>query len=136
LSETYERGLKDGAANARLDEAFIRLNKINGNIERHAETSEQLAKEVRQTRQEIFDELRKMNSAAEARDLAVRVAKETLEKETSRLAAQAESLREERALALELPVRTWSLRADKATVISVVAATGFAASTIYFSLHL
>ena len=131
----FERGVKEGARDARLDEAFVRLNKINGSVERHAKSVETLAKDVRQTRQEIIDQLREMNEAARARDLAVQVAKETLEKETERIRIEAERLREERAQALEIPARTWGLRASKASVIYGLVAFVLGTYTIYGILH-
>lgn len=126
MSETpYERGLKEGALGARLDGQDARLDKINGSIDRFVASNLHLTNEIQ-----------KMQEEARARELRDQVAKSTLAAETIRLADVAERERIARAQALEIPVRTWSLRADKATVISVVAATGFAASTIYFSLHL
>lgn len=131
----YQRGMKEGRVDALLDEHTQRLNKINGSIERHAKSNENLAKEVRQTRQEIFDQLREMNEAARARDLAVQVAKETLEKETERLRIEAERLRTERAQALEVPVRAWGLRANKATVVYGLVAAVLALYTLYGIFH-
>jgi len=134
LSE-FERGVKEGARDARLDEAFVRLNKINGSVERHAKSVESLAKEVRLARQGTLDKLSEMNEAARARDLAVKVAKDTLEKETERLRIEAERLREERAQALEAPSRTWGLRASKASVIYGLVAFVLGTYTIYGILH-
>lgn len=120
----YERGKLEGKTEARLDEAFVRLDKINGSVERHAIASEQLASEIRELREE-----------ARARDLAVKVAADTLAQETERRRVVEEELRISRASALEVPVRKWNLWANKASVIATVAAVCFGLATLYLALR-
>jgi chromosome segregation ATPase len=131
----FQRGEEKGRVNALLDEHTIRLGKINGSIERHAKSVEALAKEIRQTRQEISDKLTTMDTASAARDLAVQVAKETLEKETERLRIEAERVRAERAQALEVPVRAWNLRSAKATTTYGLVAFLLGLYTLYGIFH-
>jgi len=65
----------------------------------------------------------------------LRLPPETLAKETERRRVEAESVRIERADALNVPVRTWGLRANKASVTGGLATLILGASTMYFALH-
>lgn len=116
-SEEYERAKQEGRMEARVDEAFVRLNKINGSVERHAKSNETLAKEMKAGFEAIAAEIRNMQEEARQRELAVKVAAQTLANETERRRVEEERLRTERAEALEVPVRKWGIRANKATVI-------------------
>lgn len=119
LSE-YERGKLEGRNEARMDEAFTRLNKINGSVERHAKSNEALAREMKAGFESIAGEIRNMQEEARIREASVKVAAETLAKETER-----------RRVEEEVPVRAWNLRANKATVISVA----IAALAVLEALH-
>lgn len=124
---TYEQGLKEGRVDALLDEHTARLNKINGSVERHAKSVEQLAKSVSVGFEKVASEIRTMQEEARIREATVKTAAETLATETERR-------RKQLADANEVPTRTWGIRANKATVISCVAAVGLATSTLYFAL--
>ena len=112
----FERGVKEGRVNALLDEHTGRLNKINGSIERFSKSHESLAKAISVGLEKLAAEMRVMQEEARARELAVKVAAETLAKETERRRLDAEKVRQERAAALEAPVRKWGLRANKASI--------------------
>jgi septal ring factor EnvC (AmiA/AmiB activator) len=132
---TYEQGLKEGRVDALLEEHTARLNKINGSVERHAKSVENLAKSVREGFDKVATEMRDAAEAARARDLAVEVAAETLAKETERRRVEAESVRVERAEALNVPVRTWNLRANKATVLGIAITVVSTVAALYFAFH-
>jgi hypothetical protein len=132
---TYEQGLREGRVDALLEEHTSRLSKINGSVERHAASVEKLAKQVSIGFEKVASEMRTMQEDGRARDLAVEVAAETLAKETERRRVEAESVRIERADALNVPVRTWGLRANKASVTGGLATLILGASTMYFALH-
>lgn len=110
VDSDYERGKKEGRVDALLDEHTVRLNKINGSIERHAESNERLANAMKTGFDKLAGEMRVMQEEARARDLAVDVARETLAKETERR-------REELAASAETVTGTWSLRSNKAQVV-------------------
>jgi hypothetical protein len=131
----FQRGLKEGARDARLDEAFVRLNKINGSIERHAKSNEALTQAMNVGFDKLATEMRQMQEEARARELAVKVAAETLATETERRRAEEERLREERAEALQAPARTWGLRASKASVIYGLVAFVLGIYTVYGIFH-
>jgi septal ring factor EnvC (AmiA/AmiB activator) len=105
----YERGVKEGRVNALLDEHTSRLNKINGSVERFSKSHESLAKAISVGLEKLAAEMRVMQEEARARELAVKVAADTLAKETER-----------RRQALEVPVRNWSIRSNKAAVVYAV----------------
>jgi hypothetical protein len=93
----YDRGLREGRVDALLEEHTLRLNKINGSVERHAKSNETLAKEMKSGFDKLAAEMRTMQEEARARELAVQVAADTLAKETERrreeLASAGESSR-------------------------------------------
>jgi hypothetical protein len=123
----YERGLKEGRVDALLDEHTQRLNKINGSVERFAKSNEEMAKALREGLELQARELRKLQEEGRARDLAVKVAADTLATETERR-------REELATAAAGTTTAWSLRSNKATVIYAVAAIILGIAAIYFAL--
>jgi hypothetical protein len=131
----YERGVKEGRVEALLDEHTARLNKINGSIDRFSKSHDNLAKAVSVGIEKLASEMRTMQEDARLREAAVKVAADTLATETERRRVEEERLRKERADALEVPVRAWGLRANKANVLggSVTAASTLAA--IYFAFH-
>jgi sirohydrochlorin ferrochelatase len=133
--DILERGRKEGRIDATLEQHGKAIARINGSIERFAKTNEQLTETVRQGLAELSDGLRRMQEQGRARDLATKVATETLAKETERLRREAEAQRVERASALEVPVRTWSLRSNKATVFYVFVALVAVLASIYFGTH-
>jgi hypothetical protein len=118
----YQRGLKEGARDALLEEHTARLNKINGSVERHAKSNEVLAREFKTGMALLAEEIRDMKEEARAREIAVRVAAETLATETARREKQVEADRIERAAALEVPVRWWRIRSDQVAVFSALVA--------------
>jgi hypothetical protein len=69
-------------------------------------------------------EIDELQEAGRAEALAREVAATTLARETERRRLEAESVRKERALALESPARTWNIRGSKATVAWAVLAVG------------
>jgi hypothetical protein len=133
----YERGLKEGRVEARLDGHDARLDKINGSIDRFSKSHDNLSKAVSVGLEKLANEIRKMQEEARARDLAVDIAAKTLAAETERRRSEAEEQRVVRAAALEAPVRVWSLRASKGTVIA--AGISFALAVVgvltYLSTH-
>lgn len=132
---TYEQGLKEGRVDALLEEHTARLNRINGSVERHAKSNETLAKEMKSGFEKVAAEMRTMQEEARARELAVKVAAETLATETERRRAEEERARIERAQALEVPVRAWNLRANRATVVGGVVTAALGISTTYLAFH-
>lgn len=62
-------------------------------------------------------EIDELQEAGRAEALARDVAATTLARETERRRLEAEAVRKERAIALETPVRTWSVRGSKANVV-------------------
>jgi uncharacterized membrane protein YccC len=63
-------------------------------------------------------EIGQLQEAARAEALARDVAARTLARETERRRLEAEAVRKARAEALEAPVRTWTLRVSKVSVVS------------------
>lgn len=111
----YQRGLQEGARDALLDEHTSRLNKINGSVERHAKSNEDLARTVRQGFDKVASEIRTMQEEARLDRERVKVAADTL-------AAETERRRKELEDASSGTSGAWSLRANKATVISALVA--------------
>ena len=68
---------------------------------------------------EVEREIDVLQEAGRAEALAREVAATTLARETERRRLEAEAVRKERAIALESPVRTWSIRGNKANVAYV-----------------
>lgn len=134
LSE-YERGKLEGKTEARLDANDKRFDKINGSVERHAKSVEALTRAMQQGFTDVASEIRTMQEEARQRERDVKVAADTLAAEDKRRREQDELLREERALALEVPVRAWNLWANKATVVSVLFALLFGLATLYLALR-
>lgn len=115
----YERGVKEGRVDARLDGHEERLDKINGSIDRFSKSQENLAKAVSVGLEKLASEIRSMQEDGRARDLAVEVARKTLNEEAERRREEADRERIARAEALAVPVRTWGLRANRAAVVGV-----------------
>jgi len=132
---TYEQGLREGRVDALLEEHTSRLSKINGSVERHAKSVETLAKQVSIGFEKVASEMRTMQEDGRARDLAVEVAAETLAKETERRRVEAETVRVERADALNAPIRTWNLRANKASVLGGAVTVAAAVEAAYLFFH-
>lgn len=109
----YERGLKEGRVEARLDGHDARFDKINGSIDRFSQSHENLAKAVSVGLEKLAAEIRKMQAEAHARDLAVDVAAKTLAAETERRRVEEEGKRLQRAEDLEVAPRKWSVRGVK-----------------------
>lgn len=120
----YQRGLAEGARDALLGEHTQRLNKINGSVERHAKSVEALTRETRSGFEKLASEIRTMQEDARLDRERVKVAAQTLAAETER-----------RREALADRGGTWSLRANKATVVSVAAAVLFGVVSLYLALH-
>jgi hypothetical protein len=120
----YQRGLKEGALIARVDGVEASIKRINGSIERHADSVDALARIVNAGLEKVTGEIRKMQVDAQLRDAAVKVAADTLAVETER-----------RRAALADEGGRWSLRANKWNVVSGFLAIVFAAATLYLSLH-
>jgi hypothetical protein len=131
----YQRGLKEGRVDALLEEHTFRLNKINGSIERHAKSNETLAREFKNGFDKLATEMRVMQEEARARELAVRVAAETLATETERQRQEVETARIERAAALEVLPRKWTVRANKATVLGAFLTLVTIFVGVYFATH-
>ena len=113
----FDRGKREGRVDALLESHTKSILRINGNVERFSKALEQLASDVREGIADLSDGLRTMQEEGRARDLAVKVAADTLADETERRRDEEERLRKERATALEAPVRKWGIRAN---VVSVV----------------
>lgn len=111
----YQRGLQEGARDALLEEHTARLNKINGSVERHAKSNESLARTVQVGFDKVASEIRTMQEEARLDRERVKVAAETLAAETERRRKELEAANSDESGA-------WSLRANKATVISALIA--------------
>lgn len=120
----YQRGLAEGARDALLGEHTKRLNKINGSVERHAQSVEQLTRTTQQGFEKLASEIRTMQEEARLDRERVRVAADTLAAETER-----------RRKELEDASSPWSLRANKAAVVSVLIAALLGVATLYLALR-
>lgn len=120
----YERGREEGRVNALLDEHTQRLNKINGSVERHAKSVEALTRTTNAGFEKLAGEIRTMQEEARLDRERVKVAAQTLAQETERR-------RKELVAASETQSGTWLLRANKATVVSVLVAVGAVAASVY-----
>ncbi len=120
----YQRGLKEGARDALLEEHTARLNSINGSIERHAKSNEDLTKAVNNGLSKLTQEIQVMQVEARVREERVKAVADTLAAENER-----------RRVALADEGGRWTLRANKSTVASAAAAFFFALATIYLSFH-
>jgi predicted nucleic acid-binding Zn-ribbon protein len=65
-AEEYERGKREGRVDALLEEHTVRLNKINGSVERAAIASEKLIEQVRRLGDEATLREERTKAAAEA----------------------------------------------------------------------
>lgn len=120
-----ERVRWEGRMEATIEGHTRHLEKLNGSIDRWATASEDLKGGV----SGLAAEIQEMRAEARLAQERVRVAAETLAKETERRRVEAEASRVDRAAALEVPARTWSVRASKANVAyAVIGLMAFALS--------
>lgn len=131
----YQRGLKQGAVDALLSEHTARLNKINGSVERHAKSNENLTKEMRVGFEKLAGEIRTMQEEARLDRERVKVAAETLARETERRRAAIEEEKQAAEEEKQASSGAWLLRANKATVASAIVAFLAVAGSLYFALH-
>jgi len=107
------RDLRDDM-NTRLDKIDVKLDdRVTVGVFRA------LRSDLDATVQRIVEterEIDVLQEASRAEALARDVAATTLARETERRRLEAETVRRERALALETPMRTWSIRGNKANV--------------------
>jgi outer membrane murein-binding lipoprotein Lpp len=115
--QILERARWEGRIEATQENHTAHLVKLNGSIDRWASASEDLKGAVAG----LASDIQEMRAEARLAQERVRVAADTLAAETERLRVKAESERVERAAALEVPVRTWSVRANIWTVVGGVA---------------
>lgn len=140
MAETaeYERGLKEGRVEARLDGHDERLDKINGSIDRFSKSHDNLSRAISVGLEKLASEIRSMQEDSRARELAVEVARKTLAEETARRRDEDERERVERAAALETAPRKWSVRAAKFAVAGVCVSALVAVTVVlsfYFAHH-
>ena len=123
-SAEYERGRVD----ALLEEHTARLNKINGSIEHHARSNEDLARAISTGLERVGNEMRKIQEEVRARDLAAEVAKKTL-------AAETERRRKELSDLVDANSNRWSVLDHKAGVFVAITAIGALAVSLLNALH-
>lgn len=119
--EALERGRKEGRVDATLDQHSQHLKRINGNIERFAESVESLETAVRLGLEEVREHIRAIQEERRLDQERVETARKVLAEETERRRATQERERVERADALAIPVRKWAILSSKGVVVSTVA---------------
>ena len=124
----FQRGLKEGRVDALLEEHTLRLNKINGSVDRFAKSNESLAKAMREMHEKLDSKLRNIEEQMRLDAERVKVAADTL-------AAETERRREELAASLATTSTTWSLRSNKATVVYVFVAFVSVVTAIYLAVN-
>ena len=124
----FQRGLKEGRVDALLEEHTLRLNKINGSVERFAKSNEVLVKAMRDMHEKLDTKLRNIEEQMRLDAERVKVAADTL-------AAETERRREELATSLATTSTTWSLRSNKASVVYVFVAFVSVVTAIYLAVN-
>jgi chemotaxis response regulator CheB len=104
--------MREGRVDALLEEHTSRLNKINGSVDRFAKSNEDMTKAMREMQEKLHDSIRGIEEQMRLDAERVKVAAETLATETERR-------REELADSVVATTSRWSLRSNKASVISV-----------------
>ena len=124
-SGDFERGKREGRVDALLESHGRSITAIRDEIKRFTALVESLSATVHKALDQLSDGLRTMQEEGRARDLAVKVAAETLAKETERRRAELETsvattdrsfTKRERIAGLVLGAVT--------VVVTVLAATG------------
>jgi DNA anti-recombination protein RmuC len=132
MTETdLERGRREGRIDSRLDAHDANFGRINGQIAKFVTAMGELGEEFRK----LSSEFRTMREELALDRIRVKTAAETLAQETERRRREAETIRVDRAAALEAPVRTWNLRAHKAQVVSLIFTLASIGTAVYFSTH-
>lgn len=127
--EALERGRKEGRVDATLDQHSQHLKRINGNIERFAESVESLETAVRLGLEEVREHIRAIQEERRLDQERVETARKVLAEETERRRATQERERVERADALAIPVRKWAILSSKGVVVSAIASVVLIAVT-------
>jgi hypothetical protein len=124
-----ERVRWEGRIEATVEGHTRHLEKLNGSIDRWATASEDLKGEVKLGLGSLSAEIQEMRAEARLDQERVRVAADTLAKETERRRVEAEAARIDRAAALEVPARKWDILSNKANVAyAFIGLLGFALS--------
>jgi len=128
----FDRGKREGRVDALLESHSRSILAIGEDVKRIVGSVSTLSSTLEGALDKLSDGLRTMQEEGRARDLAVAVAAETLAKETERRRIEEERLRSERATALEVPVRTWGIRSNKASLLSVAIGLAVVLVSVYF----
>jgi methyl-accepting chemotaxis protein len=126
--DDYERGLKEGRVDARLEEHEQRLDRINGSLDRFAASSEDLAASMR----ELASEIRTLQEGGRLAEQRVETTRKTLAEETERRKEALEVTADALSKSEESDDRTFSKRERIAALLVTIT---FSLIGIYLATH-